>query len=279
MVAAMLRHVWPTVARRGIAFELPSHAAHFRIQKWPPGQADKRGVRCLILGAGVILAGSLSHRLQLWSYHDTQRRPMWLIGRLPNLAVHGCKAAHCLGPSWHQPAELQKDGLSHEVRTSLKFPQPAAEVLEVVKDVGNWTNFMPYCAQSELVKELGNGSQHFRVRFGLSLGSFFVGDTVIYEVSQPERGLLVLRSINNEALTYVDRIAYTLSLRDTPAGSEVNVHLRFHARKYIYLRTWKRIERPLIEMIAQCLETRAASLNTDKGESMVVPEVLNSSLM
>lgn len=279
MVAAMIRHICPTATRRGIAFVLPSHATHLGIQKWSPHQADKRSRRFMILGAGVLLAGSLSQRLYVWSYRETRSRPLWFFGRLPDFAVHGCKAAHCLGPSWHQPAEFKKDGLSHEVRTSFQFPQSAAEVLDVLKDVGSWTNFMPYCSQSTLVKELGNGRQLFQVNFGLSLGSFFFGDTVIYEVSQPERGLLVLRSTNNEALAYADHIAYTLALRDTPAGSEVTVHLSFHARKYMYLRTWKRIERPLIDMIAQRLETRAASLNADRGGSMVLPEVLNSSLM
>merc|ERR1712008_112599 len=165
----------------------------------------------------------------------------------------------------------ETDPLFHEVDTTIDLQQTAAEVLEVALDVTQWKDFMPCCSHSEFLQDVGGGRSLFRVRFGLSIHHVFIGDDVIYEVYQPAPDQLMLRSMNNESLTYVESIQYLVFVKDVPKGSEVTVCLQFRARNQFYLTMWRRIEGPLIKMIAASLKLRTASnVNVDSRGGAVV---------
>eukprot|EP00928_Gymnodinium_smaydae_P023867 TRINITY_DN19524_c0_g1_i1.p1 TRINITY_DN19524_c0_g1~~TRINITY_DN19524_c0_g1_i1.p1 ORF type:complete len:249 (+),score=39.34 TRINITY_DN19524_c0_g1_i1:49-795(+) len=169
----------------------------------------------------------------------------------------GPSVAHC---AHEDEIKVKDDRLSYEVEKSIHLPQSAAEVLDVAQDVSSWADFMPCCSQSKFLEQIGPGRRLFQVRFGLSIGKLFVGDTVVYEVTRPDPNTLVLRSTNGAELVYVDRISYVVTAKDLPSGSEMSVQLSFHARNFFYLRTWQQIEGPLLEMFASRIKARAASL-------------------
>lgn len=236
--------------------------------------ADDLIPRAMLFGTASIVAGSLS-------YH-ARPAPFFCDEQLPNSGLEqtvelDSSNTHCEEQDEDlQFAEMERDSLFHERQVVVHLPQSAVQVLPVAADIARWADFMPCCSQSKFIRISREGHELFQVNFGVSLGFRFIGDKVIYEVSQPERGLLLLRSVNNESLTYVDRIAYFVAVSDTLEGSKLTVHLAFHARNQLYLHVWKQIERPMIDLLANSLKTRAATLMADQIGEPIVSAAMNS---
>lgn len=216
----------------------------------------------MVLSVGTMLAGFASLSL----------RPGARLGEDRAAAAAAC--AEAPGSKRQDGRSERRDGdsagemdpLFHEVRTTVDLQSAAAEVLQVALDVAQWRDFMPCCSHSELLQDVGGGRRLFRVRFGLSIKSVFIGDDVIYEVYQPAPDQIALRSTNNESLIYVDSIKYLLFVKDLAEGSELTICLQFRARNQFYLTMWRQIEYHLINMIAARLKLRSASLVNASSE-------------
>eukprot|EP00747_Dinoflagellata_sp_TGD_P197714 gnl/TRDRNA2_/TRDRNA2_69431_c0_seq1.p1 gnl/TRDRNA2_/TRDRNA2_69431_c0~~gnl/TRDRNA2_/TRDRNA2_69431_c0_seq1.p1 ORF type:complete len:267 (+),score=20.59 gnl/TRDRNA2_/TRDRNA2_69431_c0_seq1:27-803(+) len=154
-----------------------------------------------------------------------------------------------------------EDSLWHEATATAWIPHRATDAFAVVADVASWAEFMPFCQCSRLLRDIGSGRRQYEVNFGLALGPVFVGDRVVYEISSPAPGQLSLRSTNNQELHYAESIEYMVSVHDETssmgaAGAKVSVHLRFHARRLLYLRVWQGVEERMVEALAACLRER-----------------------
>lgn len=211
-----------------------------------------------------------------WRPHDFVPRHMGAAAAAAvGIALAGSTAV-CQPRSFHEPSRLAQhlqplqetieeeersaDPLRHVVRKTLSLSLDAPQVLQVAKDISQWSEFMPCCSESCSEGRTEAGLPKFRVHFGMRVGRVSVGDSVVYEVCQTGPGRLHMQSLNNDELTYCNDIRCTVVAKSTAEGSELHVELDFRAKNMLYLTVWQQVEKPLVEMIAARLKHRAMQL-------------------
>lgn len=179
-------------------------------------------------------------------------------------SIRGQSIIECQGGAKSPNAS---DGLWHEATKKTRDDHTAQEVVTLLGDIKHWRGLIPFCLHSSFMKDCGDRSELYKVRFGMAYGRFVVGDVVHYKVKRDALSLHLV-SVNGDDLTYTDHIEYTFSARDlTDGGCEVSVDLKLHARRGMYLRIWQTLESQLVDQIVIALKQRLQELDHDSDLS------------